>query len=400
MFISNDRYHGTKSINPNRPVRSFKPRTRSGITQENKLSLYWPYVAPGGVVSWTRLFDSVQTRCTAVRHSTQTHGPRSTHCAVHASESRDAPDSTPVIRRNIHVRTNKRERGSGPCISVRDSICVPEKDFSPILLDNKMIKYLVLGPGATGLFAMLGCLRMLQDTEKLDIKEIAGASSGAILSFLYILMQGDTQKILSESLDADMESNTKVNIRTLFKSYGFIDTQGIKSKLQEICFKICNLQNPTFQELYDKFPIKLHISAFCLEDGKTVYFSKDTHPQVKVLDAIGGSIAVPFLFCAQQIEDKTYVDGGLAEVIPLVPFLDKPGDDVCSLRVLSADTPADTIADIKSFTQRLIQTMLKYRITYENARVINIDLTDVDIFNFKITDKQKIELFVKGYLAH
>ena len=263
-----------------------------------------------------------------------------------------------------------------------------------------MIKYLVLGPGSTGMFAMLGCLQMLQDTEKMDIKEISGASSGAILALLYIVSGGNIKNILSESLDADIESNTKVNIRTLFKKYGFIDTCGIKSKLGEICYKFCKLKDPTFQELYDKFPIKLHISAYCLESGKTEYFSYDSHPSMKVLDAVSGSIAVPFLFSAHQIDDKTYVDGGLAESIPLVPFLAKPGDDVCCVKVIIKDGTVDNVTDIKSYTQQLVRTMLKNRITYENTRIVHIDLADFDIFDFKITDKQKIELFVRGYLAH
>ena len=263
-----------------------------------------------------------------------------------------------------------------------------------------MIKYLVLGPGSTGMFAMLGCLHMLQDTEKMDIKEISGASSGAILALLYIISNGDIKRILNETLDADIETNTKVNIRTLFKKYGFIDTCGIKSKLGEVCYKFCKLRDPTFQELYDKFPIKLHISAYCLESGKTEYFSHDSHPNMKVLDVIGGSIAVPFLFCAQQIDGKTYVDGGMAESIPLVPFLAKSGDDVCCVKILVKDGTVDNVIDIKTYTQQLIYTMLKYRITYENTRIVNIDLTDFDIFDFKITDKQKIELFVRGYLAH
>ena len=263
-----------------------------------------------------------------------------------------------------------------------------------------MIKYLVLGPGSTGLFAMLGCMQMLHDTNKLDIKEISGASSGAILALLYIISSGNIKFILNESLDADIESNTKVNINTLFKKYGFIDTCGIRDKIGTMCFKSMGNKDPTFKELYEKFPIKLHISSYCLEDGKTDYFSYDTHPNLKILDAICGSIAVPFLFCAHQINDKTYVDGGLAESIPLLHFLSKPGDDVCAIKIISKETCVDKITDIKAFTQQLIYSMLKYRITYDNTKIIKIDLRDFDIFDFKITDKQKIELFVKGYLAH
>jgi len=371
MFISNDRYYGTKGFNPNCSFRPFKPRTCIGITKNDKLSFHRSHLPPVGTLSRSCISDYLQIGGQTVRHRAPPYRSRSTNCTIHASQSRDASDDTPVIRRSIRVRTNKRDGSRGSFISIRDSICVPEKDFSPVLLDENMIKYLVLGPGSTGMFAMLGCLQMLQDTEKMDIKEISGASSGAILALLYIISNGDIKRILNETLDADIEANTKVNIRTLFKKYGFIDTCGIKSKLGGVCYKFCKLRDPTFQELYDKFPIKLHISAYCLESGKTEYFSCDSHPNMKVLDAIGGSIAVPFLFCAQQIDGKTYVDGGLAESIPLVPFLAKPGDDVCCVKVLVKDGTVDNVTDIKTYTQQLIYTMLKYRITYENTRIVN-----------------------------
>lgn len=400
MFNSNDRYYRTKGFNPHYAFRPFKPRTLTGTAQVEKHSLHRTHVSPVGSLSRSRVSDYLQAGSQIIRHRPPPYRPRCTHCTVHATQSRDASDDTPVIRRSVHVWTNKRDRDTGSFISVRDSICVPAKDFSPVLLDNTMIKYLVLGPGSTGLFAMLGCIQMLHDTEKMDIKEISGASSGAILALLYIISGGDIHKILTETLDTDIESNTKVNIKTLFKKYGFIDTCGIKKKLGEVCYKFGKLRDPTFSELYDKFPIKLHISAYCLENGKTDYFSSDSHPGMKVLDAIGGSIAVPFLFCSQQIDGKTYIDGGMAESIPLIPFLSKHGDDVCCIKVAVKDGTVDTVTDIKSFTQQLIYTMLKYRITYENARILSIDLTDFDIFDFKITDKQKMELFVKGYLAH
>jgi len=263
-----------------------------------------------------------------------------------------------------------------------------------------MIKYLVLGPGSTGIFAMIGCLQMLHDTKKVDIKEISGASSGSILGLLYIISGANIKKILQESIDINVEASTKINIKKKKKKYGFIDTCLIRENLERLCLNFMENKNPTFQELYDKFPIKFHVSAFCLEDGKTHYFSCDTHPSMKVIDAICGSIAIPFLFGAQHLEDKTYVDGGLAESIPLVPFLNKPGDDVCCIKVIIKDTRVEKITDIKDFVQQLVYTMLRYRIEYHNVRIIKIDLSDFDIFDFKIKDKQKIELFVKGYLAH
>jgi hypothetical protein len=43
--------------------------------------------------------------------------------------------------------------------------------------------------------------------------------------------------------------------------------------------------------------------------------------------------------------------------------------------------------------------MLKNRIKYHSIKTTTINLEDFDIFDFKIKDTKKIELFVKGFLT-
>ena len=59
--------------------------------------------------------------------------------------------------------------------------------------------------------------------------------------------------------------------------YGLVDLEPIRHKFVDI-FE----SDPTFSDI-DK---KIYISAFCVNTSKTVYFSKDSHPDMKVIDAI------------------------------------------------------------------------------------------------------------------
>lgn len=212
-------------------------------------------------------------------------------------------------------------------------------------------------------------------------------------------MNGNIEKILDELIKVDIKSVTKVNVRSLFTNYGFINVDTFKSKLMDTTEKETGIRNPTFAELYNKYKIKLHIASYCVSDGETEYFSVDRYPNVPVIEAISASIAVPFLFASTQINNKCYVDGGLAETVPAFPFMVKHPKEVCCVKINLERGPQKEITDIKIFAERMLFSLLKYRQTHD-LRTVYIDLGNFDIFDFTIPDKTKLELFIKGYLAH
>ena len=262
-----------------------------------------------------------------------------------------------------------------------------------------MFKYVALGPAGVGFFSLLGTMKMLQDKNKLDLEEISGASAGALVGFLYLLMEGDVEKILDETMNVDLKSVTKVSIRSFLTNYGFINVDGAKKIIRTICKKYMGNSDPTFIEFYEKYQKKLHIATYCVSEGQTVYFNVDSYPNIKVIDALCASIAVPYLFASQTIEGKVYSDGGLAENIPAAPFLSRKASDVCSVRVLVKNKPVTEIHDLKEYSERLVYSLFKHRTDYDTTK-ITVNLGEFDIFNFKLPDKDKLEIFVKGYLVH
>jgi predicted acylesterase/phospholipase RssA len=74
--------------------------------------------------------------------------------------------------------------------------------------------------------------------------------------------------------------------------------------------------DPTFEEL----DMKIYVSAYCLNTSTTEYFSRDTHPKMKVIDAVCMSMAIPLIFACGKYQGRTYVDGGTQEQYPMVPI--------------------------------------------------------------------------------
>jgi len=249
------------------------------------------------------------------------------------------------------------------------------------------MEYIVIGPGAMGFYAMLGYLKK-NEYKLRNVKEISGASAGAILA-LFLALGKSTDEILDIALNLNFSDYIKLNLKSFINSYGFVDIEPIREKFIDICE--CN---PTFSDL----DMKIYISAFCVNTSKTIYFSKDTHPEMKVIDAVCMSMAVPFIFSAITYDDMLYVDGGTKEILPTSPFLDKKPNKVLGIR-LKMDT--DYVKEIKSprqFAEAMISSTLNSRsMDYtEKNTIVDIDIGDIDIFNFNMTNDEKLKLYMIG----
>ena len=160
-------------------------------------------------------------------------------------------------------------------------------------------EYLIIGPGAMGIFSMLGYLKSVENMIK-NVKEYSGASAGAIIC-TFLALGYSVEETLYKLLELDPSKLVKLNLKCFINSYGLVDLKPVRQQLVNLLGS-----DPTFSEI-DK---TLYISAFCVNTSKTEYFSKHTHPDMKVIDAICMSIAVPFIFSSYRYDHMVYVDGG------------------------------------------------------------------------------------------
>ena len=242
-------------------------------------------------------------------------------------------------------------------------------------------KYVSLGPCAMGFFTMLGSISNVSFN---DIQEIAGASAGALLSF-FICLGMTYDQIVDVSLRIDVPSFVKPNLITIFTKYGMTSVELVKKKLIEIANG-----DPTFHELQQSSNKKLFITAFCISTGETVYFSVDTHPTMKVIDALSMSIAVPLLFEAISFENNLYIDGGLIENTPMKYFIDKEPKEVLSLS-LSSTLDDDKITSFRQFVIKLI-LVCKKSIEYSSTHMH----TKYNIFQFSLSHADKMKMLQEG----
>jgi predicted acylesterase/phospholipase RssA len=249
------------------------------------------------------------------------------------------------------------------------------------------MKYLVIGPGAMGFYSMLGYLKYIEKCLS-DVQEISGASAGSILAVLFAL--GKTvDEMIDVSLKLNISDLVKLNLKCFLHSYGLVDLEALREKFVDICG--CD---PTFMELTKK----IHISAFCVNTGKTEYFSADTHPDMKVLDAVCMSIAIPFVFSSRKYKGNTYVDGGTVESMPLAPFLAYKPYDVHCIQIKSNIPYVENIDNPRVFAENIMRSALVNRYDYDTRdyRVKIIDVGDMDIFDFNMSYEDKIRMLTKG----
>jgi predicted acylesterase/phospholipase RssA len=256
-----------------------------------------------------------------------------------------------------------------------------------------MVTHLAIGPGAMAFFLYLGLLARLKDKGKLEeLEEIAGASAGALLGFVYCLFKGNIQKILDYSISIPVKDLMKPNLRIFFKKFGLISANKIRKILVNICMVEYSKDDITFKELYEFYPIKLHVTAYCVQLGKTTYFSVDTTPETSVLDVICASIAIPFLFSSVKLDGLNYIDGGSAESTPSGSFIGK--QDTLALRLGYSGWDPD-VKDIKSYALSLLYATMKLRYEYD-VPTWHLVIKD-DTFDFGASSESKLRMYTSGY---
>ena len=238
-----------------------------------------------------------------------------------------------------------------------------------------------------GIYSLIGALKA-RETDLADVQEISGSSAGAILG-LFLAMGMSVDEILATSLDLNIPNFVKIRIGSFFNKFGFVDMGPIRKKLVEICGS-----DPSFSEI----DMKIYISAFCMNTSETVYFSKDTHPDMKIIDAVCMSMAVPFIFACGKYNGETYVDGGMKEEYPLTPFFDKKPHEITCIKIKMNRMYQDDIETPKQFVETLVRSALSNRVTYETPiQVVEINVGDTNVFDFGMGYEEKVRLFNMGF---
>ena len=234
---------------------------------------------------------------------------------------------------------------------------------------------------------MIGSLKALE-SKLVDVKEISGSSAGSILA-LFLALGMSVDEILDMSLSLDIPKFVKLRIGSFFNKFGFVDMGPVRDKLVRICGSV-----PTFEEL----GMKIYVSAYCLNSSRTEYFSRETHPKMKVIDAVCMSIAIPLIFACGKFEGKTYVDGGTQEQYPMTPFLAKKPHEITCIKVRMENVYQEDINNPRQFVESLIRSTITTRNECSKyTRMIEINVGGTNLFDFSMCYEDKVRLYNIGY---
>jgi len=245
----------------------------------------------------------------------------------------------------------------------------------------------VLGPAGMGMFALVGSL-LKYENELKNIKEISGSSAGAIIG-VAIALGIPLRDILDKLLSIDFENLAKFKLKSFISTYGFINIEPLRKVMIHAYGS-----NPTFSEL----PMKVYIAAYCVNRSRTEYFSVDSHPNMKVVDAVCMSIAIPFVISAVKYKGMLYTDGSTRELYPLTPFIDKNPEKIICFKLKSKEIFIENISNIKQYICGMLSSVVQLPDTnrIKLGKLIQIDM-DIDYcYKWNMTHEDKLRLYVKG----
>lgn len=198
----------------------------------------------------------------------------------------------------------------------------------------KSIEHLVLSGGGHNIISMCGAINYLQKQNYLDfgkIKSIDATSAGSILGFVFLIgMDGDELEnyLLNRPWEKVFDITPEIIFQT-FKEKGLFSIKTMEEILRPIV-KSCGYEMTiTLEELFEKTQTEFYIYVTELNKLELLSFSHITHPNMRVIDAVYQSCAIPPLF-KPVINDKNgscNLDGGVFANYPLHCFLDRVGNE-------------------------------------------------------------------------
>lgn len=184
------------------------------------------------------------------------------------------------------------------------------------------IKHLVISGGGPIMIQILAAVQELEKNNFLNmnnIESIYGTSAGSILALTFAL-NFDWQTLNDYIIKRpwqDVFSMKPQNILDSYSKKGIFDSQTVKKCFKPLFDAKDISLDITLEEFYKVTNKELHMYSFEINDYKIVDISYKTHPKLKLIDSVQMSCALPVLMAPVCLDDKCFIDGGVACNYPL-----------------------------------------------------------------------------------
>ena len=238
------------------------------------------------------------------------------------------------------------------------------------------IKHLVISGGGPIMIQILGAIQHLETNQLFDMKNIEsiyGTSAGALVGIL-ICLKFDWETINDYIIKRPWQDVFPIKVQNIFDAYtkkGIFDI-----KIIEKCFKpLFDAKdislNITLEDFYKLSNIELHLFSFEINEYKVQDVSYLTHPQLSLMTAVQMTCGIPILMTPVCIDDKCFIDGGMACNYPLNYCIEsgKNPDEILGFKNKYNDKRTNTINSESTLLDFLLNFLFKAVFSVSNSYI-------------------------------
>jgi predicted acylesterase/phospholipase RssA len=269
-------------------------------------------------------------------------------------------------------------------------------------MENDIIKTLILSGGGVKGFSYIGVFKKLIELKKLDnLEHIIGVSIGSVFGLLY-LVGYSYEELYEEFYNKNLNELVDYKLSNFIKKYGFETGKIFMGWLETLLLKKGISNKITFSELFKKTNIKYSVIATNLNLYKLKVFNHETNGKMKVFKAIRMSISLPLILTKQNYKKDIYVDGGVINNIPM-ELADKDFPNILGINLKLIENENEPRRDIDSIDKYMYHVCncffrFKSKIDIKYCeKVIDINICNIETFNWNINEEQKLYLIECGY---
>ena len=281
------------------------------------------------------------------------------------------------------------------------------------------------GGGITGI-AHVGLMKRLADSGLLaEIDTVVGTSAGAVVGVLFAIGMTPSEMydalvrldrgrvfqfvdvykfILERGVNEGKLIDRIADIfDTFFTDFGLDDGTYFMAHLADMFLERGMDPRATFRDLYATTKKRLILTGTNVSTQRPEYFSLETSPDMRVLDAVRISMGMPFLLTSIWLNENCYVDGSFSEDYPiqhcLQDFTKRHPFSPTLFGVIGSclnSNLSTSILDIRTFINNLLTASIKKNHSDDHTVHVTVNLASVE---FNATTEKLRRAFDDGYDA-
>jgi len=275
------------------------------------------------------------------------------------------------------------------------------------------IKHLVISGGGPIIFQIISAIQELERKDYLNMKNIEsiyGTSAGAIVAVM-VSLKFDWDTINDYIIKRPWHDVFPIKVQNIFDAYakkGIFDIKNV-----EKCFKplFDTKDIPldiTMKDFYNLTNIDIHMCSFELNEYKVKDISHESFPNLPILKAIQMTCALPVLVTPVLIDDKCFIDGGVACNYPLCFCVDsgKLADEILGFKNSYENENNSKIGENSTLLDYLLNFLFKalnfihdnnIQPSIKNEIIFDTSYVSFDVLKNALTKIEvRRELFEKG----